>query len=133
MLPADAGPAARRSERIAVVATGSAFFMVILDTTVVKRALPGIAAELNVGLAGLQWIVDGYALVFASLLLSAGSLGDRLGAKPVFLLGLLIFTGASALCGAAPTQSALNAARVLQGIGAALQLPTSLALLNHAV
>ena len=133
MLPADAGPAARRSERIAVVATGSAFFMVILDTSVVNLALPSIAAELHVGLAGLQWIVDGYALVFASLLLSAGSLGDRLGAKPVFLLGLLIFTGASALCGAAPTQSALNAARVLQGIGAALQLPTSLALLNHAV
>jgi MFS transporter, DHA2 family, methylenomycin A resistance protein len=107
--------------------------MVILDTSVVNLALPSIAAELHVSLAGLQWIVDGYALVFASLLLGAGSLGDRLGAKPVFLLGLLVFTAASLLCGAAPTPSALNAARVLQGIGAALQLPTSLALLNHAV
>jgi MFS transporter, DHA2 family, methylenomycin A resistance protein len=133
-MPRDAtNPAPLRSERLAVVATGAAFFMVILDTSVVNLALPSIAADLHVGLAGLQWIVDGYALVLASLLLGAGSLGDRLGAKPVFLLGLIIFVGASALCGAAPTQSALYLARVLQGVGAALQLPTSLALLNHAV
>jgi MFS family permease len=123
----------RRAERVAVVATGSAFFMVILDTSVVNLALPSIAADLDVGLSGLQWIVDGYALIFASLLLGAGSLGDRLGAKPVFLLGLLLFTVASALCGMAPTQAALNASRLLQGLGAALQLPTSLALLSHAV
>jgi MFS family permease len=70
------------SERIAVVATGSAFFMVILDTSVVNLALPSIAAELHVGLAGLQWIVHGYALVFASLLLGAGSLGDGRRSRP---------------------------------------------------
>ena len=133
MCSRNAGASFRSAERVAIVATGSAFFMVILDTTVVNLALPSIAAELHVTLTGLQWIVDGYALVFASLLLGAGSLGDRLGAKPVFLLGLFVFTLASALCGVAPTQLTLNVARLLQGVGAALQLPTSLALLNHTV
>jgi MFS family permease len=65
----NAGSSFRSAERVAIVATGSAFFMVILDTTVVNLALPSIAAELHVTLTGLQWIVDGYALVFASLLL----------------------------------------------------------------
>jgi DHA2 family methylenomycin A resistance protein-like MFS transporter len=81
----------------------------------------------------LQWIVDGYALVFASLLLSGGSIADRYGVKNVFMTGLAIFTLASALCSTAPTIGLLHAARVLQGAGAALMLPTSLAMLNHAI
>jgi MFS transporter, DHA2 family, methylenomycin A resistance protein len=123
----------RPNERIAVLATSTAFFMIVLDTSIVNLALPSIGAELGSPLTGLQWIVDGYALVFACLLLSAGSLADRHGAKRVFLAGIAIFTFSSALCCVAPATMTLQAARVLQGIGAAFLLPTSLALLNHAV
>lgn len=123
----------RPNERITVFATSAAFFMIILDTSIVNLALPQIGADLASSLVGLQWIVDGYALVFASLLLSAGSLGDRFGAKRVFMTGLAAFTLASALCAASPTLSTLQISRVLQGVGAALLLPTSLALLNHAI
>jgi MFS transporter, DHA2 family, methylenomycin A resistance protein len=107
------------------------YFMVILDTTVVNVALPSIEKQLGATVAGLQWVVDGYALVFASLLLTAGALGDRLGSKRVFLAGLVLFTVTSALCGAAPTLGALVAFRVAQGVGAALLVPASLALLRH--
>ena len=117
---------------MAVLATSSAFFMIILDTSIVNLALPSIGAELASTLVGLQWIVDGYALVFASLLLGAGSLADRYGARRVFMTGLSVFTLASALCSEAPTITLLQIARALQGIGAALMLPTSLAL-NHAI
>lgn len=120
-------------EKITAFATSAAFFMIILDTSIVNLALPTIGTELASDLVGLQWIVDGYALVFASLLLGAGSLADRYGAKRVFIAGLASFTLASGLCGAAPTITMLQSARVLQGIGAALLLPTSLALLNHAI
>ena len=128
-LPLDAITASRlrSSERAAVLATSSAFFMIILDTSIVNLALPSIRAELGSTLVGLQWIVDGYALVFASLLLGAGSLADRYGARCVFMAGLSVFTLASALCGEAPTITLLQIARALQGIGAALMLPTSLA------
>lgn len=121
------------SERLAVLTTSAAFFMIILDTSIVNLALPSIGAELASTLVGLQWIVDGYALVFASLLLSGGSIADRYGVKNVFMTGLAIFTLASALCSTAPTIGLLHAARVLQGAGAALMLPTSLAMLNHAI
>ena len=107
------------------------YFMVILDTTVVNVALPSIERQLGATVAGLQWVVDGYALVFASLLLTAGALGDRLGSKRVFLGGFVLFTVTSALCGTAPTLGALVAFRVAQGVGAALLVPASLALLRH--
>jgi len=107
------------------------YFMVILDTTVVYIALPAIQRQFSATITELQWVVDGYTLVFASLLLTAGALGDRLGDKKIFLLGLVLFTGGSALCGIAPTMWMLQLARVVQGIGAALQVPASLALLNH--
>ena len=107
------------------------YFMTILDTTVVNVALPSIQTHLGSSVAGLQWIVDGYALVFASLLLTAGSLGDRFGSRRVFVTGLVLFTVASALCGASPTLLALQIARVLQGMGAALLVPSSLALLRQ--
>jgi MFS transporter, DHA2 family, methylenomycin A resistance protein len=126
-------PIERPNQRIAVLATSTAFFMIVLDTSIVNLALPSIGAELGSPLTGLQWIVDGYALVFACLLLSAGSLADRHGAKRVFLAGLAIFTFSSALCCVAPTTMTLQATRILQGVGAAFLLPTSLALLNHAV
>jgi MFS transporter, DHA2 family, methylenomycin A resistance protein len=107
------------------------YFMAVLDSTVVNVALPDMARSLGTGIAGMQWVVDGYALVFASLLLTAGALGDRLGNKGTFVAGLALFTLASALCGIAPSLGALVAFRALQGVGAAVQVPASLALLRH--
>jgi MFS transporter, DHA2 family, methylenomycin A resistance protein len=114
-----------------VVATGAAFFMIVLDTSVVNLALSHIGSELKSSLATLQWLVDGYALVFASLLLGAGALGDRFGVKSAFMCGLVVFTLASAFCGIAPSMGMLQISRVVQGIGASLLLPNSLAALNH--
>ena len=108
------------------------YFMVILDATIVNVALPALGRELGGGVSGLQWILDAYTVVFAGLLLPAGSLGDRVGARRVFALGLGVFTLASAACGAAPTVAVLIAARALQGLGAALLVPSSLALLRSA-
>jgi DHA2 family methylenomycin A resistance protein-like MFS transporter len=108
------------------------YFMVILDATVVNVALPALQHDLGGGVSALQWVVDGYTLVFAGLLLSAGSLGDRLGGRHVFELGLLVFTLASAACAAAPSVTLLVAARLAQGLGAALLVPSSLALLRAA-
>ncbi|MBV7486981.1 MFS transporter [Bordetella sp. BOR01] len=106
--------------------------MAMLDVTVVNVALPTIADQLDTPLSGLVWIVDGYTLAFAALLLAAGALSDRYGAKPVYLAGLAVFTLASLLCGAAPDTGLLVAARLLQGVGAALFMPSSLSLLMHA-
>jgi DHA2 family methylenomycin A resistance protein-like MFS transporter len=108
------------------------YFMVILDATAVTVALPDLARDLGGGVSGLQWVVDGYTLVFAGMLLSAGSLGDRLGGRRVFQAGLLLFTLASAACAAAPSVTLLVVARLAQGLGAALLVPSSLALLRAA-
>lgn len=107
------------------------FFLVILDTSVVNVALPAMQHDLHGSLEGLQWVVNGYTLIFASLLLSAGTLGDQLGHKRAFLTGYLLFTGASLLCSLAPSLNILIAARVLQGVGPALLVPSSLALITH--
>ncbi len=104
--------------------------MVILDATIVNVALPSIGRDLGGGVSGLQWVVDAYTVVFAGLLLPAGSLGDRLGARRVFDAGLALFTAASVACGLAPSVSVLIGARLLQGFGAALLVPSSLALLR---
>ena len=105
--------------------------MTILDATIVNVALPSIGSGLSTNLTGLQWVVDSYQLTFAALLLAGGALGDRLGSRPVFEVGLALFTLASALCGAAPVLAALVVFRVLQGIGAALVVPASLALIRQ--
>lgn len=108
------------------------FFVVALDAQIVNVALPDIGAALGGGLAGLQWVVTGYTLTFSSLLLFAGTLSDRVGARRAYGLGMAVFVLASALCGFAPTLPVLVAARVAQGVGAALITPTSLALLREA-
>ncbi|KWU20513.1 MFS transporter [Achromobacter xylosoxidans] len=108
------------------------FVMAMLDVTVVNVALPSIAQQFTVPLTDLVWIVDGYTLTFAALLLVAGALADRYGAKTVYLAGLGVFTLASLLCGIAPGGDLLIAARMLQGLGAALFMPSSLSLLTHA-
>ena len=107
------------------------YFMAVLDSTVVNVALPDMARSFGAGVAGMQWVVDGYALLFASLLLTAGALGDRLGNRGTFVAGLALFTLASGLCGIAPSLATLVAFRALQGVGAAVQVPASLALLRH--
>jgi DHA2 family methylenomycin A resistance protein-like MFS transporter len=120
------------AEWLPAVVTGAALFMIVLDTSILNLALARIGTELHAGLTTLQWLVDGYSLVFASLLLGAGALGDRFGAKCIFMCGLAVFTLASTLCGTAPGVETLQLSRVVQWIGAALLLPNSLAALNNA-
>ncbi|GAA5043412.1 MFS transporter [Nocardia callitridis] len=105
-------------------------FMLLIDVTIVNVALPDIAADLHTGLSGLQWVVDGYALALAALLLVLGSLADRLGAKRVYLVGLAVFTLASLACGLAESAAVLIAARAVQGIGGAAMFATTLSLLH---
>jgi MFS family permease len=107
-----------------------ALAMAMLDNTVVNVALPTISRELGAGVSELQWIVDGYVLVFASLLLTGGIAGDRYGRKKVFIAGLAIFTLASALCGLSQSTTQLIAARAFQGVGAALLMPGTLSIIT---
>jgi DHA2 family methylenomycin A resistance protein-like MFS transporter len=125
-------PSTRQSITRVTTATSFGFALVQLDVTIVNVALPRIATELHTGVAGLQWVVDAYALAFAVLLLSLGYLGDRLGARKVFIGGMLVFALASVLCGCATNAVVLIVGRTLQGVGAAAMLPCSLALLSHA-
>ncbi|MFD6160837.1 MFS transporter [Nocardia sp. NPDC060256] len=104
--------------------------MLLIDVTIVNVALPEIATDLHAGLSNLQWVVDGYALALAALLLVLGSLADRVGAKRAYLAGLVLFALASLGCGIADTASNLIAGRVLQGIGGAAMFATTLSLLH---
>ncbi|WP_025135611.1 MFS transporter [Achromobacter sp. DH1f] len=132
--PAVAEPALRPATTglLPLVTLAIGFVMAMLDVTVVNVALPSIALQFTVPLTDLVWIVDGYTLTFAALLLVAGALADRYGAKTIYLAGLGVFTLASLLCGIAPNGDLLIAARMLQGLGAALFMPSSLSLLTHA-
>src|SRR5215216_3965563 len=108
-----------------------ATFMLLLDITVVNVALPDIQRDLHASLSSLQWVVDAYSLTLAAFLLTAGSLGDRLGRRRVFSIGFGLFTLASLLCGIAGDPTLLNLARGLQGVGAAGMFATSLALIGQ--
>jgi DHA2 family methylenomycin A resistance protein-like MFS transporter len=114
---------------LAVMCVG--YFLVLLDVTALNVAVPTIGAGLGVGVTGLQWVVNGYALALAALLLVGGALGDANGHRRVVLAGLALFGAASAGCGLAPTVGVLVAARVLQGVGAALLLPGTLAIITR--
>nr|WP_238540935.1 MFS transporter [Herbaspirillum sp. YR522] len=105
--------------------------MAMLDVTVVNVGLSNIAGSLAAPLSTLVWIVDGYTLTFAAMLMVGGALADRYGARRLYLLGLSLFVLASLLCGAAPNGPFLIAARLLQGLGAAFFMPSSLSLLTH--
>lgn len=115
-----------------VIITSLAFVVAQLDVSIVNLALPQIALSYHAGISTLQWVVDAYTLAFAVLMLSAGSLSDRLGALRIFQIGILIFGIASAGCGLADSSLSLVVFRVLQGIGAATMIPSSLSLLNQA-
>jgi EmrB/QacA subfamily drug resistance transporter len=115
-----------------VIAVCTATFMLLLDITIVNVALPSIERDLDASFTDLQWVIDAYALTLAALLLTGGSLADRVGRRRVFLIGLVAFTVASVLCGLATSPLTLNLARALQGIGGAFMFATSLALLASA-
>ncbi|MFS2003566.1 MFS transporter [Duganella sp. CT11-25] len=108
------------------------FVMAMIDVTAVNTALSDISASLSVPLTGLVWVVDGYTLTFAALLMAGGALADRFGPKTVYQGGLSVFILGSVLCAVAPSGNALIASRLLQGAGAALFMPSSLSLLTHA-
>jgi EmrB/QacA subfamily drug resistance transporter len=120
----------QKSGRWVLVATVLGSSMAMLDSTVVNVALPTIGRSLGASLGGLQWTVTAYTLTLAGLILLGGSLGDRLGRRRVFLVGVIWFALASALCGLAPNIGVLIGARVVQGIGGALLTPGSLAIIQ---
>jgi EmrB/QacA subfamily drug resistance transporter len=112
-----------------LIAVSVATFMLLLDITVVNVALPSIRDDLGASFTDLQWVVDAYALTLAALVLTAGSLADRLGRRRLFAAGLGIFSAASLLCALAPDATFLNLARAVQGIGGAIMFAVSLALI----
>ncbi len=112
-----------------LLAVSVATFMLLLDITVVNVALPSIRDDLGASFTDLQWVIDAYALTLAALVLTAGSLADRLGRRRVFAIGLAIFSFASLLCALSPDPTFLNLSRALQGVGGAIMFAVSLALL----
>jgi EmrB/QacA subfamily drug resistance transporter len=124
----DAPTATRK--RLILATLCIALFMAMLDNVVVSNALPRISADLGAGISGLQWVMEGYSLVYAALLLASGALGDRLGRRGVFLVGLALFTGGSAVCATATGLSMLIVGRAIQGVGAAALTPQTLAILR---
>src|SRR6478736_1546251 len=113
--------------------TSVALFMVALDNLVVTTALPVIKADLGASLADLQWMVNAYTLTFAVLLITGAALGDRFGRKRVFLIGMAIFIGGSALAALSPSTNVLILARAIQGVGGAIVTPLTLTILSAAV
>jgi DHA2 family methylenomycin A resistance protein-like MFS transporter len=122
----------RRQARMTLLATSISYVLVILDTSIVNVALESISQGLATDVAGLQWVVNAYVAVFASLVLSGGALADTFGARRVYVIGLALFTAASLICGCAPSLAMLVIGRVLQGVGASLLVPCALSLLSHA-
>src|SRR3954447_2962411 len=107
-------------------------FMLLLDITIVNVALPSIQQDLNSTFSDLQWVIDAYALTLAALLLTGGALADMYGRRKLYLLGLVLFTAASVLCGVAQSPLMLELSRGLQGVGGAVMFAVSLALLAQA-
>lgn len=125
-------PAPLASPRPVLLAVSLCSFMTAFDTTALNVTLPAIGHAFSLGLAGLQWVAGAYTLMFAGLLLSAGALSDRFGARRLFIVALLLFILSSVACGLAANSGQLIAFRAIQGMGAALMLPSSMALLTHA-
>jgi EmrB/QacA subfamily drug resistance transporter len=121
-------PENRKWWTLAAVSFG--LFMIMLDNTIVNVALPSIQRDLKIGISELEWVVNGYALTFAVLMLTGGKLADMLGRRRIFIVGLLIFTIASFACGMAPNASFLIGARIVQGVGAALMNPSTLSIVT---
>src|SRR5205085_7896024 len=120
------------SSSMTLAAMSLGYGVVQLDVTIVNTALNSIGSSLGGGVAELQWVVSAYTIAFAAFILTAGALGDRIGAKRVFMAGFAIFTVASLACALSPNATVLIGARLVQGLAAAILVPNSLALLNHA-
>src|SRR5438105_3924110 len=121
-------PPAHRRWLLTATILGSS--MAMMDGTVVNIALPALQATMGATIADVQWVVEAYTLFLAALMLTGGALGDRLARTRIFLIGLAVFTAGSIACGFAPTMRALIAFRGVQGVGAALLVPGSLAIIN---
>ena len=121
-----------KESSLTLAAMSLGYGVVQLDVTIVNVAINAIGASFHGNMAALQWVVSSYTITFAAFILSAGALGDRIGAKRVFMAGFALFTVASVVCAAAATLPLLIFARTVQGTGAAILVPNSLALLNHA-
>src|SRR5437660_1541602 len=120
------------SSSMTLAAMSLGYGVVQLDVTIVNTALNSIGSSLGGGVSELQWVVSAYTIAFAAFILTAGALGDRIGAKRIFMAGFAIFTAASAGCALAPNAASLIVARAVQGLAAAILVPNSLALLSHA-
>ncbi|ERT15086.1 MULTISPECIES: MFS transporter [Photorhabdus] len=121
----------KKNQRRVLLAANISYILVILDSSIVNVALPTIKESMELEVSALQWVVNSYLLLFASLLLSGGAFCDRYGSKRVYLVGLGLFTLASAICGFSHSASMLLLGRVLQGISAAILVPASLSLITH--
>lgn len=121
----------RRVKRLTLVTMCFALFMVMLDSTVVNLALPTIQRDLGASMSELQWIVDAFVLALASLLLTGGTLGDMFGRRKAFIAGVALFTGGSVVCALAPSTTVLILARLLQGVGGAMMMPSTLSILTN--
>ncbi len=121
----------KRVNALLLLGLSLGYFMVLLDMTVVSVALPAIRADFGGGIAGLQWVVNAYTIVFAGLLLSMGAIADKLGAKRVYIGGLALFLAASAISAVVPSLGALISLRAILGVGGAALLPASLTLFAH--
>src|SRR5947207_3654352 len=132
--PERPGPSARSrlATSLTLAAMSLGYGVVQLDVTIVNTALDSISGSLGGGVSELQWVVTSYTIAFAAFILTAGALGDRIGAKRIFMAGFTIFTAASAACAMAPNATILILARCVQGLAAAILVPNSLALLSHA-
>src|SRR3954462_15145381 len=128
----ETAPCSKARGRWILAATILASSMAFIDGTVVNVALPALQTNLNATALDVQWVVDAYALLLSALLLVGGSLGDHYGRRRIFLLGVLIFAVASSACGFAGTIRQLIVARAFQGLGAALLVPGSLAIISNS-
>ncbi len=115
---------------VVLIVMSLGFFMTLLDLTIVNIAIPDMISRLHATLDGVLWVINAYALVLAVLLITSGRLGDLFGQRRLFMIGVILFTLASAACGFSPTVGALIAFRAIQGVGAALLLPQTLAILT---
>jgi MFS transporter, DHA2 family, methylenomycin A resistance protein len=120
------------SSALTLAAMSLGYGVVQLDVTIVNTALSSIGTSLGGGVSELQWVVSAYTIAFAAFILTAGALGDRVGAKRVFMTGFALFTAASLACALSPNAGILVVSRCVQGLAAAILVPNSLALLSHA-
>src|SRR5437763_13222623 len=121
----------RRARLLVLGICCMSLFIVGLDTTIVNVALPAIRSDLGASISGLQWVIDAYTLVLASLLMLAGSTADRIGRKRVFQAGLVVFSLGSLSCGLAPSLELLIAARVLQAVGGSMLNPVAMSIVRN--